>query len=439
MSAPKRRPSSEDGPNAGGTHGDAAAVWLPPSTPRRHPKNTRVHGDEVVLLARTIVRTTWGAPVIVQRSTMRTIGGHGRLDAAEMILRGIEVDGVMRGGADHYFDRDAPGPGLIPVRIVDVGDAEADAMALADNARAIQGTDDAALIVEMASQFGRDASVMADIGFDGEALDALVQAAGDAVLAQGDGATAATGERPEVEEDEAPVDRAEELREKWQTATGQLWEIPSEHGGVHRLLCGDATNADDRARALSGLSPAVVFTDPPYDWDAAKQVAVCFAIAPAAVISGCGPQYARIASVEGVRFWYEVVSLRTMPRSMPRWPGPFVMHWQNAFITTGGEHVFHRRNARGRFGNGDYFPSVRGPYKCGENEHGHSKAVEWAHEILWMMDAPVVCDPFSGSGTILMAAEQCGRVCVGIEIDPRFVAVTLERLAGRGLTPRLIA
>jgi DNA modification methylase len=38
-----------------------------------------------------------------------------------------------------------------------------------------------------------------------------------------------------------------------------------------------------------------------------------------------------------------------------------------------------------------------------------------------------------------MAAEQCGRVCVGIEIDPRFVAVTLERLAGRGLTPRLIA
>jgi hypothetical protein len=413
-----------------------AAVWLPVADLRPNPRNPRLHGSEVAHLARTILRTAWGAPIVAQARGRRIIGGHGRLEAAKLILQGLEVDGEMRGGAEHSFG--GP-PGCVPVRVVDVSDAEADAMTLADNARGLQGTDSAEAIVAMAAQFGRDAAVMADMGFGGEALDALVKAAGDAVLAQGNADGDVPGERPEVEEDEAPVDRAEELREKWQTATGQLWEIPSQHGGVHRLLCGDATSADDRARALSGLSPAVVFTDPPYDWDAAKQVAVCFAIAPAAVISGCGPQYARIASVEGVRFWYEVVSLRTMPRSMPRWPGPFVMHWQNAFITTGADHVFHRRNARGRFGNGDYFPSVRGPYKCGENEHGHSKAVEWAHEILWMMDAPVVCDPFSGSGTILMAAEQCGRVCVGIEIDPRFVAVTLERLAGRGLTPRLIA
>lgn len=125
--------------------------------------------------------------MILQLSTMRIIGGHGRLDAAEMILAGIEVDGVMRGGAEHYFDRDAPGPGLIPMRLVDVSDAEADAMALADNSEALQGRDDAALVVEMASGFARDAAVMADIGFDGAALDALVRQAGDAVMRAGGG------------------------------------------------------------------------------------------------------------------------------------------------------------------------------------------------------------------------------------------------------------
>jgi len=39
----------------------------------------------------------------------------------------------------------------------------------------------------------------------------------------------------------------------------------------------------------------------------------------------------------------------------------------------------------------------------------------------------VVFDPFLGSGTTLMASEQTGRSCRGIEIDPGYVAVTLER------------
>ena len=179
--------SSEVAPNAGVLGEGVAAVYLPVDAPRPHPKNTRLHGQEVLRLARTIVRTTWGAPLIVQRSTLRIIGGHGRQLAAQEILAGIEVDGVLRGGHEHYFDRDAPGPGLIPVRLLDVSDAEADAMALADNADALQGRDDAALIVEMAAGFGRESAMMADMGFDGAALDALVRQAGDAVMRAGGG------------------------------------------------------------------------------------------------------------------------------------------------------------------------------------------------------------------------------------------------------------
>jgi hypothetical protein len=160
-----------------------SAVYLPLDELRPNPRNPRAHGAEVTRLARTILRTTWGAPIIAQASTRRIIGGHGRLEAARAIMAGLEVDGILRGGAGHLFDRDAPGPGMVPVRLVDVSDAEADAMTLADNARALQGQDDAAAVVAMATRdFERDAAVMADMGYGGAELDALVKAAGDAVL-----------------------------------------------------------------------------------------------------------------------------------------------------------------------------------------------------------------------------------------------------------------
>jgi hypothetical protein len=48
-----------------------------------------------------------------------------------------------------------------------------------------------------------------------------------------------------------------------------------------------------------------------------------------------------------------------------------------------------------------------------------------------------VFDPFSGSGTTLVAAHQLGRVGYAIELDPSYIAVTLERLANLSLKPTL--
>src|SRR5690606_13889295 len=74
----------------------------------------------------------------------------------------------------------------------------------------------------------------------------------------GDGAA---GPPPEPE-----TDRAEELQEKWGTERGQLWLIPSADGRrTHRLLCGDATAADDVARLLDGQRAHLAFTSPPYN------------------------------------------------------------------------------------------------------------------------------------------------------------------------------
>ena len=165
-------------PNARAT----AIDWAHVDDLRPNPRNPRRHGQEVMRLARSILRTAWGAPIVAQRATKRIIGGHGRLEAAKEIMAGIEVDGELRGGHEHLFDKLAPGPGMVPVRWVDVSDAEADAMTLADNARALQGVDDPLAIVEMAQQFGRESETMRDLGFDAETLDAIVKSAGDAVL-----------------------------------------------------------------------------------------------------------------------------------------------------------------------------------------------------------------------------------------------------------------
>lgn len=50
----------------------------------------------------------------------------------------------------------------------------------------------------------------------------------------------------------------------------------------------------------------------------------------------------------------------------------------------------------------------------------------------------ILAEPFSGSGSQFVAAEQLGRLCYGMEFDPKFVAVILERLSEMGLKPRNI-
>lgn len=51
----------------------------------------------------------------------------------------------------------------------------------------------------------------------------------------------------------------------------------------------------------------------------------------------------------------------------------------------------------------------------------------------------IVWEPFSGSGTTLVACERLSRVCRAGELSPGYVAATLERLAGMGLEPKLVA
>ena len=71
---------------------------------------------------------------------------------------------------------------------------------------------------------------------------------------------------PKTEGDTAPqTDRAEELRQKWQTSAGQLWLLDSGKGHPHRLICGDCTDAATVARVMGGERAALAPVDPPYN------------------------------------------------------------------------------------------------------------------------------------------------------------------------------
>lgn len=53
-------------------------------------------------------------------------------------------------------------------------------------------------------------------------------------------------------------------------------------------------------------------------------------------------------------------------------------------------------------------------------------------------DGDIWLDPFLGSGSTMVAAEQLDRVCYGMEIEPKYVAVCLQRMADMGLKPKRI-
>jgi site-specific DNA-methyltransferase (adenine-specific)/modification methylase len=401
-----------------------AAVYLPLDALHPNPRNPRAHGAEVVRLARTILRTTWGAPIIAQASTRRIIGGHGRLEAARLIAEGIEVDGIVRGGPEHRFDRDAPAPLLLPVRLVDVSDAEADAMTLADNARALQGNDDAAAVVAMATAaFERDADVMRDMGYGAADLDALVKAAGDAVLRDAPAGDASDVERHEVIGDvpqgedpgaeEPPPDAPVHSR------AGEVYEL-----GPHRLVCGDNRDAAVLSLALDTQMHAVV-TDPPYGIDASSMT------------MGSGesakPRRSRLSAVDPwdgaappVRWLLDIA--------------PFVCVWGGNYFqdlpVSDDWLVWHKKNDGLTFAEAELAWTNSGRrIRLLQHHWSGEKKVHITQKplpvMVWSVSfAPphgVVFDPFAGSGTTLIACAQTSRVARLIELDPRYCDVIRRR------------
>ena len=274
------------------------------------------------------------------------------------------------------------------------------------------------------------------------------------------------------------LDQGEELRAKWKTELGQLWQIPSvTTEGWHRLLCGDSTSAEDVQRLMGGERAALCATDPPYlvDYDGTNHPQSqerrqagkdgnkhwdAYVDPPASV--DFFSSFIRVALDEALMdnpAFYQWHASKRQALVEQAWEanGLFVHQqiiWaKSRAILTRSHFMWQHEPAFYGWLKGKT-PSMTPPC-CGENstvwsidQKGDSDGIHPTQKPLEIFTRPIsyhttigdLCyEPFSGSGSQLVAAEQEGRLCYAMELQPEFVAAALERLSGMGLVPELVS
>jgi DNA modification methylase len=299
---------------------------------------------------------------------------------------------------------------------------------LADNKLAMNASwDDALLRIELddLAEMGFDLSLT---GFGEDELKAL----------------SASGFEGLTDPDEAPETPAEPV-----TVAGDVWVL-----GRHRLVCGDSTDADTVARALNGVAPHLMVTDPPYgveydaNWrneadrangkpygaraigkvsnDATADWREAWTMFPGEVayIWHAGRHASVVqASVEAAGF---EIRCQIIWAKQQFAIGRGHYHWQH-------EPCWYavRKGKTGHWAGDRKQTTLWQIDKPHKSETGHStqKPVECMKRPIENNSSPgqAVYEPFSGSGTTIIAAEMTGRACHAIEISPAYVDVAVLR------------
>jgi len=273
----------------------------------------------------------------------------------------------------------------------------------------------------------------------------------------------------EMVEVPAALDRAAELQMKWGTAAGQAWQI-----GPHRLVCGDCRDEGTVGRLWrdGGAKVRLVWTDPPYGVNLAAKNArlnrtdrggrvqrpiVGDDMEPEEVGAlFCDALLATKGRTEaGVGLYATVPSGRMLPVFIyylrrAGWTYKACLVWvKNQFVIGAGDYHWQHESIlyAWKEDGAHYFTDDRTQTSIFEVDKPHvsdlhptTKPVELVARMIANSSraGEIIYDPFLGSGTTLVAAQQLGRVGYGVELDPGYVAVALQRLADLGLKPKLI-
>ncbi len=268
-------------------------------------------------------------------------------------------------------------------------------------------------------------------------------------------------------EDPGPqVDRAAELQEQWNTALGQVWEL-----GTHRIHCADST-------AIEWPDVNMVLTDPPYGiaivkgaraTDGGSKPVTIGTVRPRRTDTGGGVK--NIGGTVGTANMVDATFYRPVEGDDKPFDPCWLLDIGDNQIVFGGNYFASKlpdsrcwivwdKNNTGNFADAElawtsFDKSVRlyqytwnGLLREGSRliegvrrMHPTQKPAGLFSEILkdFTDEWDVVADPYLGSGTTIIACELARRVGIGAEIDPAYIAVTLQRWADMtGREPRLI-
>jgi len=385
-----------------------------------YAKNARTHdAAQVDKIAASMKEYGWTNPILLNGSA-GVLAGHGRILAA----RKLRDAGQSIPNLDDI--------GMVPT--IDLGhltEAQQRAYVLADNATALAaGWDEGLLAAELADLQLEDFPLELT-GFDPAEIERLLAKAGA------------------TEEGLTDPDDVPEAPETPVTVLGDVWIM-----GRHRIICGSSTEADVVAKVLNGVKPHLMVTDPPYgvEYDASFRNGIkradgsmvgeratgkvlnddkadwreAWALFPGDVA------YVWHAGVHAGTVAESLIACDFSIRSQIIWAksqfaiGRGDYHWQH-------EPAWYcvRKNKTGHY-NGDRKQStlwqIPKPLKS-ETGHSTQKPVECMKRPIENNSSPgqAVYEPFSGSGTTIIAAEQTGRCCYAIELNPPYVDVAVQR------------
>jgi len=364
-----------------------------------YASNARTHSEaQVALIAGSIREFGFNNPVLVDGEN-GIIAGHGRALAARKL-----------------------GLAMVPfIELAHLTEAQKRAYILADNRLAEQAGWDRELL---ALELGELADLEVDLGalgFDGAELDALLS------HGAADPKEEATPPVPDV-----PVSRP-----------GDVWVL-----GNHLLICGDATDAATVKRLLGDVRPHLMVTDPPYgvdyDPDWRNRAGASETKRTGKVLNDHRADWREAWALfpgEVAYVWHGALHASTVAESLAvcdfEIRSQIIWAKERHVLSRGHYHWQHEPcwyavKGKGHW-SGDRTQSTLWSIPSRDQDattvHGTQKPVECMRRPMLNNSSPgqAIYEPFSGSGTTIMAAESSGRHCHAVELDPGYVDVAVLR------------
>nr|DAT74924.1 MAG TPA: adenine specific DNA methyltransferase [Caudoviricetes sp.] len=369
-----------------------------PRNPNTHPK------EQVEALAKIIKRQGWRHPIVVSNRSGFVVKGHGRLLAAAAL------------GVSH-----------VPV---DYQDYESEASEYADLMADNKIQEFSELDAKLSAEILMDIKNSGDIELE---MSAFTEDALEALLAE--------SEKDTVKDDGFDLTAA--LENAAFVKRGDVWTV-----GRHKLMCGDATSADDVNTLMDGATANLILTDPPYgvsfksssgltiqndsikDEDFYNFLLASFKNMADHLEKG-GSAYVFHADTEGLNFRRAFVDAGFHLAGCCIWVkdslvlGRSDYQWQHEPILYGfmqnGKHRWYSDRKQTTIWN--YAKPKRNA------NHPTSKPLDLlSYPIGNSTQAnSVVIDTFGGSGSTLMACEKMNRICYTMELDEKYASVILRR------------